>query len=118
MVKAGKQGVYLFTGDASSVHKKLGHSPDAEWNNRQISCPAFYADPDRIINASGAGDTAIAAFLTAILSNEKPETALKYAAVAGRNSLYCNNLYRGLNNRQEMSETIKSERNRIHVIKI
>ena len=113
LVKAGKQGVYLFTGDVSSVSKKLGYRPDEEWNNKKILCPAYHANPDLIINASGAGDTAIAAFLSAILSNEKPEIVLKYATVAGRDSLYCNNLYRDLNDWQGMTETIKSVDNEI-----
>ena len=113
LVKAGSHGVYLFTGDVSSVRKKLGYSPDADWDNRQILCRAYPAHPDRIKNASGAGDTAVAAFLTAILSDEKPEIALKYATVGGRDSLYCIQLYHELNDWQGMTEAIQSEWNEI-----
>ena len=116
LVKAGRQGVYLFTGDVSPVFRKLGYRPDTEWNNKKLLCHAYHAKPDRIINASGAGDTAIAAFLSSVLSNEKPEPALKYAAVGGRDSLYCNNLYRELNDWQGMTETIQSETNEITLL--
>ena len=113
LVKAGKQGVYLFTGDVSSVKKKLGYIPDTEWNNKRIICHAFHANPEKIKNTSGAGDTAIAAFLSAILNNEKPEIALKYATVGGRDSLYCSNLYRELNDWRGMTESIRLEWNEI-----
>lgn len=113
LIKAGEHGVYLFTGDISSVNAKLDYILDESWNNRRLSCKAFYADPDKIVNASGAGDTAIAAFLSAIFDREKPEMALKYAVMAGRNNLYCKNIYNDLPNWQDMTVGIYSERNEI-----
>ena len=62
----------------------------------------------KIKNSSGAGDTAVAAFLSAILDGEDPESALKYAAMAGRNNLYCKNIYDDLSDWEEMTEEIKS----------
>lgn len=109
LIKAGKHGLYLFTGDGASIGAKLGHKPDERWNNRKILCKAYHAEPDKIVNASGAGDTAIAAFLTAILNGETPEIALKYAAMAGRNNLYCKDIYHDLKDWGEMTEAIGSE---------
>lgn len=113
MIKAGARGIYLFTGDTSSVGERLGFDSDTGWSNQKIFCKAYHAAPDKIIHASGAGDTAIAAFLSAVLNGEKPENALKYAAMAGRNNLYCNNLFVDLKTWQEISKEIDSEQNKI-----
>ena len=108
MIKAGHRGAYLLTGDISSINEKTGLNLKKEkWNHCEIWCNAYKADPLKIKNSSGAGDTAAAAFLSAILESENPESAIKYAAMAGRNNLYCKNIYEDLSNWQEMTEEIK-----------
>jgi sugar/nucleoside kinase (ribokinase family) len=108
LIKAGQWGAYLLTGDVSSISEKAGLNLEKEkWNHCELWCNAYKADPLKIKNSSGAGDTSVAAFLSAILDGENPESAVKYAAMAGRNNLYCTNLYDDLSNWQEMTEEIK-----------
>jgi sugar/nucleoside kinase (ribokinase family) len=114
LIKAGTSGAFLLTGDTSSIGDKLGLNLRREdWNYQAIWCGAYPVDRSKVLNASGAGDTAAAAFLSAILDGESPELALKYAAVAGRNKLYCHSPYHDLSNWETMTEEIKSEPNEI-----
>ena len=114
LIKAGQWGAYLLTGDVSSINDKSGTDLDkGKWNNCELWCCAYKADPLKIKNSSGAGDTSVAAFLSAILDDENPESAVRYAALAGRNNLYCTNLYDDLSDWQELTEEIKSEENEL-----
>jgi sugar/nucleoside kinase (ribokinase family) len=114
LIKAGHHGAYLLTGDVSSISEKAGLNLDpGKWNNCELWCKAYKADPIKITHSSGAGDTAVAAFLSAILDGENPGTAVRFAAVAGRNNLYCTNLFDDLSDWQTMTEEIKNEQNEI-----
>lgn len=114
LIKAGHRGIYLLTGDISPLNRTSDFSlPENDWNHRELWCNAYPADPDRVKNATGAGDTAAAAFLTAILNGETSESALKYAAIAGRNNLYCLDIYKELNDWQDMEMELKSASNKI-----
>ena len=108
LIKAGHRGAYLFTGDISDLNSKRGlYLNKKSWNHRELSCPAFPTDPEKIINNTGAGDTAAAAFISAILDARSPDNSLAFAAVAGRNNLYCNDIYKDLPGWSEMAEEIK-----------
>jgi len=114
LIKAGHYGAYLLTGDVSSINEKAGLKlAERNWNNCELWCNAYKADPLEIKNSSGAGDTAAAAFLSSILQSEDPESSIKYAAMAGRNNLYCKNIYEDLKDWHEMTEEIKSEENEL-----
>lgn len=119
LIKAGHRGAYLWTGDISSINEKPGFNLHEEsWNYRELWCDAYRIDNAKIKNASGAGDTASAAFLSAILDGKSPESSLKYAAIAGRNNLYCYDIYKELSNWPKMTEEIKSEPNKIINLKL
>ena len=119
LIKAAHRGVYLFTGNISSVNKLLGNTLDEkQWNDRELRCDAYPADPAKIINATGAGDTSIAAFLSAILEGDDPERSLQYAAMAGRNKLYCNNIVKELPGWEDMTEQINSGTKKITELSI
>ena len=110
LIKAGHRGIYLLTGDISGLNQKEGFNlPEEDWNHRELWCDAYPADPEKVKNATGAGDTAAAAFLSAILDGTTAETALKLAAIAGRNNLYCQDIYKEINGWQEMEKEIKSK---------
>ena len=64
-------------------------------------------------NSSGAGDTSAGAFLAAILDGEAPDTAMKFAAIAGRNNLYCNDIYAELNDWETMMAEMNDEPNTV-----
>jgi sugar/nucleoside kinase (ribokinase family) len=115
MIKMGKNGAYLITGNGSSViNNSRSHD---NWDNREILCNAYTADPSRVKNASGAGDTAVAAFLSAVLDGVSPEEAVKYATAAGRDKLYCDDIYRDIPEWNCLSEEISREINEPVVLK-
>lgn len=119
LIKAGHRGVYLWTGDISSINKNVGFDLHIEsWNYRELWCDAYPTENSKIVNASGAGDTASAAFISAILDGENPEASLKYAAMAGRNNLYCYDIYKELSGWAEMTEEISAHPNEVIDLKI
>jgi sugar/nucleoside kinase (ribokinase family) len=114
LIKAGERGAYLLTGDVSSINEKNGILlPEESWNFRELWCEAYHAHKSKIISTNGAGDTAVAAFLSAMLDGLGAESSLKYAAMAGRNTLYCHNIHTDLGDWQEMTKGIDSEPNEI-----
>lgn len=114
LIKMAHRGAYLVTGDVSSINTGSGFDLNEEsWNYCELLCNAYPVDQSRFKNASGAGDTATAAFLSSLLSNELPETALKYASLAGRNNLYCNDAYVDLASWEDMTEEMQLVPNEI-----
>lgn len=119
LIKAGHHGAYLCTGDISSINQKEGFDLQLKnWNYRELWCDVYPAEDSKIVNASGAGDTASAAFITAILDGYNPIESLKYAAMAGRNNLYCYDLYSELSDWSEMTDEIKTLDNKVVDLKI
>ncbi len=108
LIKMGANGAYLATGDVSALNNKLDLNI-AKWNNCKIRSGIYQADNSKMKHASGAGDTAIAAFLAAILNGEGPDRTLKYAAMAGRDSLYCENIFEDMSDWSKLSKGICSE---------
>lgn len=114
LVKMGHRGAYLLTGDVSPLNKKEGITLNGgKWDNREIVCNAYRVDHSRPLNATGAGDTAVAAFLTSVLKGDTPEMAIKYAAMAGKESLYCENIYEEIGNWDQLTEKIQEEKNEL-----
>jgi sugar/nucleoside kinase (ribokinase family) len=119
LIKAGHRGAYLWTGDISSINQKVGFDLNIDsWNFRELWCDAYPTDNSKIVNASGAGDTASAAFISAILDGENPMTSLKCAAMAGRNNLYCYDIYKELSDWSEMRDEINQHPNVVVDLKI
>ena len=76
VIKCGERGLYYQTGDA-----KIPGLREKDWSHRQGFQPAF--PPEKICSATGAGDTCIAAFLTAMLEGRSLETCIQLAAATG-----------------------------------
>ena len=111
VIKSGKKGGYLFTGDVHPLNDVGGVALYGDdWNHRELWSPAFLTDAARVKNASGAGDAAVAGFLAALLKGTDPETALKYAMCAGRDNLYGMNATDGLSGWGTMTEEVIRER--------
>lgn len=82
LIKCGTRGLYLFTAHRPALDplcEKL--SLTGEWADRVLVQPSFVAE--HVAATTGAGDTSIAAFLTALLQGATPERALGLAAGAG-----------------------------------
>jgi len=82
-LKAGRLGFYLKTGPRESIEQMGPARPadPANWANRELWCPSFV--PPFIASANGAGDCAIAGFLTALLRGKSVEDALRTANCLG-----------------------------------
>ena len=119
LIKMGHRGAYLITGDISDINRtKVISLEHKSWNHREIWCDAYALDNSKVVNASGAGDTAVAAFLTAILNCEPAENAVKYAGIAGRDNLYCQNIYDDLSNWSQLTVKMNRERNDLIFLKL
>lgn len=83
LIKCGAPGIYYCTADRARL-KEI--SPRVEldlesWTTKEGFEKSYI--PDRIVSGTGAGDTSIAAFLTAMLEGSSLETAMHLAAAAG-----------------------------------
>lgn len=83
LLKCGVSGMYYCTASANQLSDfcgKLELSVD-QWSDCHGVQRCFRAD--RVLSGTGAGDTSIAAFLTAILSGYDPKTCVALAAAEG-----------------------------------
>jgi len=88
LIKAGSRGALLRTADVSGLCSRTALELDADWDDLEIRVPACKMDRDRFVNACGAGDAAVAGFLSAMLEGRPAQTAVRLAMIAGRDSLY------------------------------
>ena len=80
MIKLGHRGIYLRTG---WLDADLGRGAPADrdaWRQRELWVPAFAVE---VAGTVGAGDAAVAGFLTAILRGQGPVEAVRSAAAVG-----------------------------------
>ena len=82
LIKCGRSGMYYRTASGSGL-KGIGHLnlDPAAWADKSGLQPCFPADAVR--SATGAGDTSIAAFLTAVMMGRGPERCAALAAAEG-----------------------------------
>ena len=83
LLKCGAPGMYYRTGNADrlrSLPEKLGLDTKA-WSDKEGFERSY--KPDAVLSGTGAGDTSIAAFLTAMLDGDEPEECIKLAAATG-----------------------------------
>lgn len=98
-VKCGLRGIYLATG------RDLPGLP-AAWRGRELWAAAL-AMP-RVVSANGAGDCAIAGFLTAVRRGLGPEDALAAACVAGGQNVRAADTFSGLGDWAEVQAMMGS----------
>jgi sugar/nucleoside kinase (ribokinase family) len=109
LIKAGHKGAYLRTGNLASLAApasplRLADAtgcPDGEW----IS--PFPVEAGRFCNACGAGDCAVAGFLSALLNGVTVREAGTYAMMAGRDNLYGHDALSGLREWTHMAGLVK-----------
>ncbi len=108
LIKCGKAGLYLATAqrDAlSGLESRLDFDADS-WAGKRIFEKCYR--PEKVCSAAGAGDTCIAAFLTALLSGRDPEKAIKLAAGEGASCVEAYDALSGLRTLEELEEKILS----------
>ena len=99
VIKCGEKGLYYQTGEA-----KIPALCEKDWSHRQGFQPAF--PPEKVCSATGAGDTCIAAFLTAMLDGRSLEDCIKLAAATGASCVEAYDALSGLKSFAELEEKI------------
>jgi sugar/nucleoside kinase (ribokinase family) len=86
-LKASDRGMYLRTGGADRLRAfgRAAPSDMAVWADRELWEPGF--EPRHFETATGAGDAAVAGFLTAFLRGCGPEESLRMACALGAQNL-------------------------------
>jgi sugar/nucleoside kinase (ribokinase family) len=107
-IKLGTSGLYLATTDDGGdlADWRFG----AEWRARELIAPCFRA---HVVNATGAGDCAIAGFIASVASGGGPEQALTMAAAAGACSVETWDASSGVPSMAELQARIESGWERI-----
>ena len=108
LIKAGHRGAYLRTGDLAALAAAApalrlataGGGPDGIW------LKPLPVEPGRFQNACGAGDCAVAGFLSALLNGAGVREAGAYAMLAGRDNLYGQDALAGLRTWQQMTQSL------------
>ena len=105
VVKAGHNGWYIRTAGKERICAMGRAAPDDpdSWAGRELWCPAFRTD--KIAGTTGAGDSSIAAFLTALLRSHRIEECLKLANCAGFLNLNAQDTLSGLVSWEELQSS-------------
>lgn len=105
LIKCGAAGMYYRTGDVSGIGHRLSLDK-AAWTEQSGFQPCFKAEIVR--SATGAGDTSIAAFLTAVLMGKTPAQCTALAAAEGACAVTSYDALGGLKSIEELEAKIAS----------
>lgn len=105
LIKCGTAGMYYRTGEMAGVGSRLKLDTDA-WSNQEGFQPCFQAEIVR--SATGAGDTSIAAFLTAVLRGKPPASCVALAAGEGACAVTSYDALSGLKSIEELEAKINA----------
>lgn len=106
--KLGTHGMYMRTSDLERL-KTLGTGAPQNlelWANREILAPIF--EVGRFVGTTGAGDSAIAGFISALLRGKSPEETLMYACAVGACNVEAADALSGLQTWEETELRIKN----------
>lgn len=109
LIKAGHRGAYLRTGNLAPLAApgSAVRLSDASGCPGGVWLPPLPVEERRFRNACGAGDCAVAGFLSALLSGTSVAEAGSYAMLAGRDNLYGDDAFSGLQDWLRMTEELK-----------
>lgn len=108
LIKCGAQGIFYKTADAekmTGLTGLLGLNPD-EWADKEGFEKSYHAD--RVLSATGAGDTSIAAFLAAVLEKRSLHTCMQLSTAAGASCVEAYDALSGLRSFEELEKKIKN----------
>jgi sugar/nucleoside kinase (ribokinase family) len=82
LIKLGARGAYLRTASVNAIDRlgRAAPSDRAAWADRELWAPCFEV---KVIGTTGSGDATIAGFLSALLRDASPETAMTMAVAVG-----------------------------------
>lgn len=106
LVKCGAAGMYYRTADERMLSGIGGRVEldAAAWKGREGFEKSYV--PDCVLSGTGAGDTSIAAFLTAMLEGEAPEQCMHMASAAGAACVSGYDALSGLQSYEELKDRI------------
>ena len=105
LIKCGITGMYFKSGPMDGVGERLELNQKI-WQAKTYFQPCFKADIVR--SATGAGDTSIAAFLTAVLRGKAPEKAVALASAEGACAVTSYDALGGLKQLEELEARIEA----------
>ena len=108
LIKCGAPGIYYRTAGEDTL-RKIGEDvmPEPEkWADREGFERSYV--PEKIVSGTGAGDTSIAAFLTAVLEGCSLEESLHLAAATGACCVAAYDALSGLKSFDELREKLKN----------
>ena len=103
IIKLGEKGLFLKTGlpkgkNISSLIKK------EQWTRRQLFSPVYKVD---VAGTTGAGDTAIAGFLSQIVQGKTPEEAVNISTATGAHCVEARDATSGIKSINKIEERIQ-----------
>lgn len=104
LLKCGAAGMFLKT----ASNQAFVNGPDFLKGWGEISYFQNSFLPDRILSATGAGDTSIAAFIKAMLERRTPVECVKLAAATGASCVTAYDTVSGLMSFEKLEEKIKN----------
>lgn len=106
LIKCGAPGMYYRTADRRTIGKissRVELNPN-QWAGKEGFEKSYV--PERILSGTGAGDTSIAAFLTAMLKGYSLERALQLSAATGASCVAAYDALSGLKSFEELEAKI------------
>lgn len=106
LIKCGGMGMYYRTAQ-KEILEKIGKKAELDtdkWSGKEGFETAFI--PERVLSGTGAGDTSIAAFLTAMLEGYSLEESVQFAAATGASCVASYDALGGLKSFDELRNKI------------
>lgn len=106
LIKCGAPGMYYRTADKLDL-RNIGNRVELkveEWANKEGFEKSYI--PDQVLSGTGAGDTSIAAFLTAMLEGYSLEDTMHLAAATGASCVAAYDALSGLKSFEELEKKI------------
>jgi len=107
LIKCGAKGMYYRTAESAKINLIGGNLPlkIEEWADKEGFEKSFI--PEKIVSGTGAGDTSIAAFLTALIDGSSLEEAISLAAATGASCVAAYDALSGLKSLDALRNKIK-----------
>jgi sugar/nucleoside kinase (ribokinase family) len=107
VIKLGERGLYLRAARKQALEEMGRANPSnlEAWSDKEIWAPGFRV---RVVGTTGAGDTTIAGFLSALLRGLSPEEAVIAAVAVGACNVEAPDALSGLRSWEETTQRINS----------
>lgn len=108
LIKCGAPGLYYRTSDVKGLEKVGERLPlsMSEWSSKEGFEVSY--KPNRVLSGTGAGDTSIAAFLTAMLNGYPLEKCIQLASATGASCVEAYDALSGLKSFEELEAKINA----------